>query len=202
VRTKFGAAIVAALAGATMAAADDRLPAKPLFEADYEKPFDSIGTAQSGGAGGVWFRVWKMGQYGSDVLSGHLYGHTTDCWSPQVYFCITQGYMDFAVPHANVQVGWSIHVGIDDIRLISRHKIIFRGRQIQVLTLVATDVATSRVQSYFVYNYDTGLIAFANVQTDTPPTAARVPLQLEDTLILGNDSGLGGRENCKYWKCG
>jgi hypothetical protein len=202
VKVKLSAAIAVAITGTATGAADDKLPSAPLFEAAYETPFGSIGTAQSGGAGGVWFRVWKMGEYGSDVLSGHLYGHTDDCWSSRVHFCITHGYIDFAVPPANAPIGWTLRVGISDIRLISRQKIFFRGQEIPVLTLVATDSTTNQVEEYFVYNYDTGLIAFANVRSDSPPSTARVPLQLKDTFILGNDSGLGGRENCKHWKCG
>ena len=201
------AAIAVALTMVSMtsgASAAESKPAPPLFEADYETPFGSIGLAgeRTGGSGGVWFRIWKAGEYGSDVLSGHLQGYTADCWSAHVHFCITQGYMDFAAPPVGAPIGWTIRVGSNDIKLLSRQNIVFRGYEIPVLTLVGTNAALGKLEDYFVYNYDLGLIAFAHVRSDVPPTAERVPLLLKDTFVLGNESGLGGRVNCKRWKCG
>lgn len=199
--------IVASVVGsapALAAAADDEF-VPPIFEAQYEGPFGVVSTSGWGvrSAGLVLFRIWKKGQSGGVVWAGHRPAKTRDCGSASVHFCIEGPYVNFAVPHRDAPLGWSFRMGDDELRLVSRHKVYFRNSLIDVVTIRNAEGRSKLSTSYFVYNYDIGLISFVVVEPeDVRPAGDGVPHVVRQVMMLGGDHGLGGRENCKYWSCG
>jgi hypothetical protein len=205
--TRLVIGLAAGLGAITFAAAED-VYVPPVFQAVYESPFapgvGEVGKPRSrqAAAGTVLFRFWR-GRATGDVLAGHLLGSTRDCWSREVHFCIHKGYMTFAAPPPDARPGWTWRLDDDQLRLVSKQKIRFRGELIDAITVRAVSVKFQAAATYFVYSYDIGLIAFSEFNAeDIRPSEDRVPRILRDTLVLAGEHGLGGRENCKHWTCG
>lgn len=181
-------------------------PEAPVFEAGYESPFGAIrGYHRTGYVpdpdGQVLFRIWKEAD--SDFLSGHFRGATRDCGGAGVHFCIEGGYLKFAAPPADADANWSWRIGDEAFSVASRQKTRFRGQLVDTITVRRNDAKFETNAAYFVYNYDIGVIAFAEFRAEAiRPTEPRMPDILEAAMVLGGDEGLGGREYCNYWKCG
>jgi hypothetical protein len=187
-----------------VARADDEAP---IFEAAYERPFveafrRALDQRPAASNNALYFRVWKKGDGGGDVLSGHLLGATKDCWAREVHFCIHRGFMAFAAPAATAGSGWSWSLGDVRFDLVSKQQLRFRGRIIDSVTIKGFDTKFKSA-TYFVYNYEIGLIAFAKVRAENiVPDANGLPDILAGATILAGAAGLGGQENCRYWTCG
>jgi hypothetical protein len=179
-----------------------------LFEATYERPF-SVGYVLPRPSlaspilygGQVSFRLHK--EEGASAVGSHTPGQLNDCGSQDVHFCIDGGLFSLAVPPRGARGDWSVTVRDQEFRLISTRRIHFRGRDIEVVRIKGIDPRFQTQAWFFVFSYDVGLIAFADVTAaDLRPKDNHVPDALAGAAVLASEHGLGGRDYCRHWKCG
>jgi hypothetical protein len=179
-----------------------------LFEASYERPF-SIGYVlpRSGlsppyqHGGDVSFRL-RQGE-GATAVEGHMPGQLYDCGSDAVHFCIDGGYFSFAAPRPDASKDWSVRVRDHEFQLMSVRRIRFRGSDIEVMRIKGIDWRFKAKAWYFIFNYEVGLIAFADITAaNVRPNESRVPDALAGAAVLASEHGLGGRRYCDHWRCG
>lgn len=180
----------------------------PIFEVAYEAPFAANRGYHRDGYiadpdSDVLFRIWNDGGERSDFLSGHFRAGTRDCGDGRVHFCIASAYLSFVAPLHNAKGDWSWQIDDDIFSVESRQKTQFRGKRIDTITIRRVGATFKADATYFVYNYDLGLVSFSTFGAEAiSPAERRMPSILEGAMILESESGLGGRAYCKYWKCG
>lgn len=179
-----------------------------LFETVYERPFahgytDEWRYRRFRWAGHSIVRIWDTphGREGS-LFETHLPAVLRDCGRRGLYVCVEGAGLSFAVPLPYVNK-WSATVGPIDFRLMSRQRVRFRGKNIDVVTIKGIDRRFNGGALYFAFNYEVGLISYATVEDRTLSRADEViPDVLTQTAMLVGEHGAGGREFCKYWTCG
>lgn len=177
-----------------------------IYEAAYEAPFAAVDERPHVAgkiaypSSSVLFRIWSDGR--PSFLSGHFRAGLRDCWSKEVHFCMQSGYMTLAVPSQSTKGAWSHKVGDRTFVLVSKQKTTFRGSEIDTITIRQIPEIPAHT-TFFVYSYDVGVIAFANLYAENvSPTAPDMPNALWQAMVLRSQSGVGGRDYCKHWKCG
>lgn len=189
---------------------DYRPESPPDFTANYENPIYA-GNGERGGPfdnyGARWFEFWKGG-------AGFAYSpqatEAKNCLNKELYFCIHLAEFVFAVPPRGIRPGaiwWATEDNDTRFRLISIAKVRFRGKDIEIHSIKADAVYQRKTYVYlssvFSYSYEWGVVGYADIMTENVRQGdAKFPYNLEAVSALVSRHGLGGRENCKFWKCG
>lgn len=205
------AALIILLASGPFRPADEPPVARPPdFSAKYESPI----YAPNGERGGVfdnygarWFDFWK-----EDIGFAHSPKPTDarNCLDKTLHFCIHLAEFIFAVPPLGSKPGavWFVDGnGMSRFRLLAIAKVRFRGKDIPIHTIKADWVdrpdGRAVLSTVFSYSYEWGVVGYADLISETfRLSEQRSPVNLEAVSALVSEHGLGGRENCKYWKCG
>ncbi len=185
-------------------------PPLPDFTARYENPIYA-GNGERGGRfdnyGSRWFDFWKDG---TGFAHSPQLTEAKNCLNKTLYFCIHLAEFVFAVPPRGIRPGatwWAMEDDDTRFRLLAIAKVRFRGKDIEIHSIKA-DMLYQRkgatyLSSVFSYSYDWGVIGYADILNESfLMNEPRVPYNLEAVSALVSEHGLGGRENCKYWKCG
>lgn len=202
--------LLTGLAGASVYPPDFTPVGAPDFVASYENPIYA-GNGDRGGQfdnyGARWFEFWKSGV-------GFAFSpqptEARNCLGKGLYFCIHLAEFVFAVPPKGARPGavwWGPEGNDSRFRLLAIAKVRFRGKDIEVYSIKADAVyqrnGPTYLSSIFSYNYEHGVIGYADIMSETyRQSEARSPYNLEGVSALVSEHGLGGVENCRYWKCG
>ena len=182
----------------------------PDFSARYENPIYA-GNGERGGEfdnyGARWFDFWKDG---TGFAHSPYATEAKNCLNDALYFCIHLAEFVFAVPPRGIRPGatwWATEDNDTRFSLIAIAKVRFRGKDIEIHSIKADAVYQRKsivyLSSVFSYSYEWGVVGYADILTERfHQREARVPYNLEAVSALVSQHGLGGRENCRYWKCG
>lgn len=182
-------------------------PGPPNFSARYESPIYAP-NGERGGAfdhyGARWFDFWKDG-----TGFAHIPGPTEakNCVRADLHFCISLAEFTFAAPLPEAKLGATWRVGNDvDFRLIAVSTARFRNRDIKIYTIKGDTRLSSPgptvLASIFSYSFEWGVLGYAEIWSENYDISERrTPINLEKVSALVSQHGLGGRENCRFWKC-
>jgi hypothetical protein len=202
--------MIIALSAAAVYPPDFTPNGPPDFTAKYENPIYA-GNGEHGGPfdnyGARWFEFWKDGV-------GFAFSpqptEAKNCLNKALYFCIHLAEFVFAMPPKGIRPGamwWGAEGNNWRFRLLAIAKVRFRGKDIDIYSIKADALYQRKSPAYlssvFSYSYELGVIGYAEVMSETfRQSEARSPNNLEAISALVSPHGLGGRENCRYWKCG
>ena len=183
----------------------------PDFSARYENPIYA-GNGERGGEfdnyGARWFDFWKDG---TGFAHSPYATEAKNCLNEALYFCIHLAESMFAVPPRGIRPGatwWATEDNDTRFRLIAIAKVRFRGKDIEIHSIKGGRRISAqrqglprervllqlRVRRHWLRRHH---------DRDVPPRRRALSGQsLEAVSALISQHGLGGRENCKYWKCG
>lgn len=202
--------IVLATVGPFRPAEEPPVARPPDFTARYENPIYAS-NGEHGGAfdnyGARWFDFWKEG-----IGFAHSPQATDakNCLDDTLHSCIHLAEFLFAVPPPGAKPGavWFVTGnGLNRFRLLAVAKVRFRGKDIQIHAIkvdrVGKQDGPAASSTVFSYNYDWGVIGYADLISENfRLSERRSPTNLEAVSPLVSEHGLGGQENCKFWKCG
>ncbi|MBP6014446.1 MAG: hypothetical protein KBA31_19615 [Alphaproteobacteria bacterium] len=182
-------------------------PGPPAFTARYEAPIYGANgehAAEFDLFGARWFDFWR-GRSGFARIPGPT--EAKACDRPDLHFCIKLAELTFSAPKQGTKPGATWTVGDNvQFRLMAVGRVRFRDSVITVHTIKAdhsfVPAGQTILSDVFSYSYEWGVIGYANLFAENyDHRNAASPRVLNSTYVLASEHGLGGRENCKYWKC-
>jgi hypothetical protein len=183
-------------------------PAPPALSIVYESALYSGGSEIAGpfdNFGARSFDFWRD-NYGFGYIPAAT--EARNCLSPVLHFCIHLAELRFAIPKGELMPGsiWWID-RFYRFRLLSIRTTRFRGKDIRTYLIKADSVfekgLVSMNSTIYAYNDDIGIIGYSKAITeDYAPQLNDAPMNQGEVYALRSSYGLGGRENCKIWRCG
>ena len=199
---------LAALALLSMAVEAVAQPAD--LTAKYENPLYGISVDQGSrfdNYGARWFDFWRGGRGFAHVPQPT---EAKNCLREDLHFCIYLAQFLFAAPKPSARPGttWMVN-GVVEFRLLAITTVRFRDRMIPIFLiksetqLLEKEGWSPTLGSVFSYSFEWGVIGYAEVWGEEYwVNDDRSPVNLEYVSVLASTHGLGGRENCKIWRCG
>lgn len=201
--------IKAFLAAALLNMAAEAVARPPALTVKYENPIYGANRDQGGvfdNYGARWFNFWNDGRGFAHIPEPT---EAKNCLRDDLHFCIHLAQFLFAAPKASARPGatWIVDRTVE-FRLLAIRTVRFRDRMITIYViksetaLIEGEDWRPTLGSVFSYSFEWGVIGYAEVWGEAySVNDDRSPVNLEYVSVLASTHGLGGRENCKFWRC-